>query len=131
MPIYEYECGKGHVFEKMVSISGPDPSTCEVSGCRSKPKRLMSASGFILKGSGWYASDYPSDTRRQGLESEAKAANGGGDGGHSCNTGCSHGAPNVAEASTDALGKELKKTATTNPYKSGKKKRKSPAKTKS
>jgi putative FmdB family regulatory protein len=132
MPIYEYECGKGHVFEKMVSINGPEPSTCEMDGCRSKPKRLISASGFILKGSGWYSSDYPSASRQQAMDAEAKAANGGGDGGgHTCGSGCGHGAPNAAEASTDAIGKELKKSASTNPYKAGKKKSKSSAKAKS
>lgn len=78
MPIYEYECSKGHTFELMVPINGSDPKTCIEDGCRSKPRRVISASGFILKGSGWYTTDYPSEARKKGWEQEGKAANAGG-----------------------------------------------------
>jgi putative FmdB family regulatory protein len=73
MPIYEYECKKcGSIFEAMQKISAKPLKTCEVNGCKGKVQRLVSASGFILKGSGWYATDYPSDSRKQGWESESK-----------------------------------------------------------
>ena len=128
MPIYEYECSKGHAFELMVSINGPDPKTCIVDGCRSKPKRMVSASGFILKGDGWYQSDYPSEARKQGLDQDAKAAN--PDAGHTCSSGCSHkskgGNPYTDEAATPpkALTEPIKKPKEKNPYSGSKKKKK-------
>ncbi len=128
MPIYEYECSKGHVFELMVSINGPDPKTCQVDGCRSKARRLVSASGFILKGNGWYATDYPSEARKQGWEKEKKAAGGGGDNGHTCGSGCSHGS-GTEKASTPAARAEAPKTPKEkNPYSGGAKKSKTKAK---
>ncbi len=134
MPIYEYECGKGHQFELMVSISGPDPKTCIVDGCRSKPKRMVSASGFILKGSGWYATDYPSDSRKQGIDNEAKAANSSADAGHTCGSSCSHGirgdgGPTDESAPPPkALTEPIKKTPKEkNPYSGGSKKKKKKA----
>lgn len=77
MPIYEYECDKcGVVFEAMQAISAKPLKTCNGLGCddkdNGKVRRLVSASGFILKGSGWYTSEYPSEARKQGWEKESK-----------------------------------------------------------
>jgi putative FmdB family regulatory protein len=77
MPIYEYECDKcGAVFEAMQAISAKPLKTCNGLGCENndngKVRRLVSASGFILKGSGWYTSEYPSEARKQGWEKDSK-----------------------------------------------------------
>ena len=77
MPIYEYECDKcGAVFEAMQAISAKPLKTCNGLGCddkdNGKVRRLVSASGFILKGSGWYTSEYPSEARKQGWEKDSK-----------------------------------------------------------
>ena len=75
MPIYEYECEKcKSVFEAMQSISAKPLKTCNKSSCKGKVHRLVSASGFIFKGSGWFTSEYPSDARKKGWESESKGA---------------------------------------------------------
>ena len=84
MPIYEYECDKcGVTFEAMQGISAKPLKTCNGLGCddkdNGKVRRIVSASGFILKGSGWYASDYPSEDRKKGWEKESKQHKGGGD----------------------------------------------------
>ena len=72
MPIYEYECVKcGGVFELIHSVSADPPKKCETKGCKGKPRRMVSAGGFILKGDGWYANDYPSESRKRGWESES------------------------------------------------------------
>ena len=70
MPIYEYECLKcGGVWEVMQKRDDPPPAKHD--GCGSKKvRRVMSASAFILKGDGWYVTDYPSAARKKGLESE-------------------------------------------------------------
>ena len=77
MPIYEYECEKCNAtFEAMQSVSAKPLKTCDGLGCNDngngKVHRLVSASGFILKGSGWYTSDYPSEARKKGWESESQ-----------------------------------------------------------
>jgi putative FmdB family regulatory protein len=73
MPIYEYECEKCKtVFEAMQSISAKPLKKCAKSNCKGKVHRLVSASGFIFKGSGWFTSEYPSDARKKGWESESQ-----------------------------------------------------------
>jgi len=72
MPIYEYECVKcGGVFELIHAVSADPPKKCETKGCKGKPRRMVSAGGFILKGDGWYVTDYPSESRKKGWESES------------------------------------------------------------
>ena len=73
MPIYEYECEKCNTtFEAMQSVSAKPLKKCSILACKGKVHRLVSASGFILKGSGWYTSDYPSEARKKGWESEGQ-----------------------------------------------------------
>ena len=76
MPIYEYECEKCKTtFEAMQSVSAKSLKTCNKSSCKGKVHRLVSASGFIFKGSGWFTSEYPSDARKKGWESEGQNTN--------------------------------------------------------
>ena len=61
MPIYEYECPTCGRFEVMQKISDPALSscpTCQGAGRNNAVQRLVSASAFHLKGSGWYKTDY-------------------------------------------------------------------------
>jgi putative FmdB family regulatory protein len=58
MPIYGYQCQAcHHEFELMQKMSDPAPTACPVCG---KPdvRKQLSAAGFQLKGSGWYATDF-------------------------------------------------------------------------
>jgi putative FmdB family regulatory protein len=69
MPTYEYECLKcKRVFEIRQRISEPALTVCDV--CGGEVRRLLSAAPFILKGGGWYVTDYPSESRKQALKSE-------------------------------------------------------------
>ena len=61
MPIYEYRCEKCGVFEVTQRITEPSLKRCPT--CKRKVERLMSRSSFVLKGSGWYATDYASSGR--------------------------------------------------------------------
>lgn len=57
MPIYEYRCGAcEHVFEKLMAIGAAAPD-CPSCG-HEDVQKLVSAAGFILKGSGWYKDHY-------------------------------------------------------------------------
>jgi putative FmdB family regulatory protein len=58
MPIYEYRCGEcGQDHEVLQKVSEPPLTECPACG---KPalKKQLSAAGFQLKGSGWYATDF-------------------------------------------------------------------------
>jgi len=58
MPLYEYECGAcGHRFEIIQKFS--DQPITECPNCRGALRKLQSAPAFQLKGTGWYATDYP------------------------------------------------------------------------
>jgi len=58
MPLYEYRCAKcGNVFEVIQKFSDAPLTVHEA--CGGTVERLISRSGFALKGSGWYATDYP------------------------------------------------------------------------
>jgi putative FmdB family regulatory protein len=61
MPIYEFKCEFcSNIDEHLMKISDPNPEKC--SKCGGKVNKIMSRSSFSLKGSGWYATDYKSDT---------------------------------------------------------------------
>lgn len=59
MPVYEYECEScGRRFEVMQKFSDPEVSECQF--CSSKVRKILAPTAFVLKGTGWYASDYAS-----------------------------------------------------------------------
>ena len=75
MPTYEYQCEKcQRVFEVRQRITEPALTTCKV--CGGHVKRLLSPAPFILKGEGWYVTDYPSEARKKAKEAEKPAVNG-------------------------------------------------------
>jgi len=76
MPIYEYRCGTcGEVFEVIRSITNEAPAPCKSCGGE-ETERLISQSSFVLKGTGWYKTDYGS-SGSAGTESKSPAANQG------------------------------------------------------
>jgi putative FmdB family regulatory protein len=69
VPTYEYECRQcGRTFEVRQRITAEPLERCE--HCGGPLQRLLSPAPFILKGEGWYVTDYPSQARKQGLEAE-------------------------------------------------------------
>jgi putative FmdB family regulatory protein len=108
MPIYEYDCPTCGTFEEMQKFSDPVLTVCPKG--HTGVERRISASGFILKGSGWYATDYA----RKG---------GGGDGAkpNGASTGKSEAAPS-GDARSSAESKpstETKASPETRPAKTG------------
>lgn len=73
VPTYEYECPKcPRVFEVKQRITEPALGVCE--RCGGPVHRLLSATPFILKGGGWYVTDYPSEARKQASKSETTSS---------------------------------------------------------
>lgn len=102
MPTYEYHCdGCGRDFEIKQRISEDPLTTCEK--CGGHVRRLISPAPFILKGQGWYVTDYPSASRKQAMESEksgAKAAPAGDKGGSEKSASSTDGASTSSSASS-------------------------------
>lgn len=70
MPTYEYRCPKGHEFEKFQRMS--DPPVAECPECGAEAERLLSAGGGLLfKGSGFYITDYRSDSYKKAAEKDS------------------------------------------------------------
>ena len=73
VPTYEYECPKcPRVFEVRQRISEPALTTCDA--CGGPIHRLLAAAPFILKGGGWYVTDYPSESRKKALSGESSTS---------------------------------------------------------
>ena len=80
MPIYEYRCGAcGQEHEVLQKVSEPLLVKCPACG-KPKLQKLLSAAGFHLKGSGWYATDFkgggkkkPEEKKPEQKESKTEA----------------------------------------------------------
>ncbi|MFU2211042.1 FmdB family zinc ribbon protein [Solidesulfovibrio sp. C21] len=60
MPIYEYKCDKcGKISEILQKHFDVDEAPCEA--CGAPAHRIMSNTSFVLKGTGWYVTDYKSN----------------------------------------------------------------------
>ncbi len=57
MPIYEYRCPNGHVFELFQKIGDAAPAKCEVCG-EGPLERVLYPVAVHFKGSGFYTTDY-------------------------------------------------------------------------
>lgn len=82
MPTYEYVCEKcGHEFEKFQSMADKPLAVCPEDLCAKKrwgrgkvSKRISAGAGLIFKGSGFYITDYRSDSYKEAAKKESTAA---------------------------------------------------------
>lgn len=74
MPTYDYECPRcGCRFEKFESITAPPAGKCP--SCGTPAKRLIGAgAGLIFKGSGFYTTDYRSDSYKKAAARDKEPA---------------------------------------------------------
>ncbi|MFZ5555783.1 MAG: FmdB family zinc ribbon protein [Pseudomonadota bacterium] len=88
MPIYEYRCQScGFQKEFLQKVGEPLLTTCPDCGQEAFQK-LLSAAGFQLKGSGWYATDFKGGAGKPKTESSESASTG-----HGCAAGACGCAP--------------------------------------
>ncbi len=72
MPIYEYICdGCGYEFEELQGMSELPVEVCPKCGAR-QVRRKMSVSGFHLKGTGWYVTDFKNSGKGSGGSGSSK-----------------------------------------------------------
>jgi putative FmdB family regulatory protein len=75
MPIYEYKCNKCGVFEVMQKITEAPLKKCPT--CKGKAERQISSTSFVLKGTGWYVTDYARKDSGAAKSESAESANNG------------------------------------------------------
>jgi putative FmdB family regulatory protein len=77
VPIYEYRCPNGHVFELFKRMSDPAPEKCEVCGA-SPVELVLYPVAIHYKGSGFYSTDYGKGGKRKAAAGESTASESGG-----------------------------------------------------
>lgn len=76
MPIYEYECNDcGHKLEAIQKFSDDPLRDCP-DCAEGELRKLVSAVGFRLKGSGWYETDFKSGNKRNVVDSAKQPTSG-------------------------------------------------------
>lgn len=82
MPIYEYSCQAcGHALEALQKHSDEPLTDCPECG-RPDLRKLVSAAGFVLKGGGWYVTDFRDKGKKAGGQAADKGETKG-----ACGTG--------------------------------------------
>jgi len=71
MPIYEYKCEKcGEEHEVMQKMTEKPLTVCQ--SCGGRLKKMISNTSFVLKGSGWYVTDYADKNRKNSAKEGAE-----------------------------------------------------------
>ncbi len=75
MPTYDYQCDAcGHEFELFQSMTAPVKRKCPACGKNKLQRLIGTGAGVIFKGSGFYETDYRSDSYKKAAESDSKPA---------------------------------------------------------
>ena len=74
MPIYEYKCENGHVFDVMQKMSEDPLTTCVE--CGAPVRKVLQPVGISFKGSGFYSTDYNSKKGPKETTSTESSTNG-------------------------------------------------------
>src|SRR5881394_4060533 len=88
MPTYEYVCSKcEHQFDVFQAITEKPLTVCPKDKCGMKSwgkgnikRGIVSGAGILFKGSGFYATDYRSESYKEAAKKESPAPSTGGDG---------------------------------------------------
>jgi putative FmdB family regulatory protein len=100
MPLYEYKCPNGHLFEAIHGMTEDGPSVCEVCG-EAPLQRVLYPVAVHYKGSGFYSTDY-------GRKKKAAAKDGGSS---SDSSDSSSSSDSSGSGSSETKGGESKKAA--------------------
>jgi putative FmdB family regulatory protein len=109
MPIYEYECPNCGVLEVIQKASDPvlkECPACEERGKKSPVTKIVSASSFHLKGTGWYKTDYTSNSTSGAAKNASNSAG-------ETETKNAENTPTTTETKTPEPKKEEKKVPST------------------
>ena len=94
LPIYEYKCPKGHVFEVFQKMTDPPQEVCVTCG-EGPVQRVLYPVAVHFKGSGFYSTDYGRGSRKQSRDEKSESA------GEKSDKGDKKDVKKVAESSSD------------------------------
>jgi putative FmdB family regulatory protein len=80
VPIYEFKCPEGHVFELFQRMSDPAPDACPVCG-KGPLEKVLYPVAVHFKGSGFYSTDYGRGSRKRESAKESDSASTSDEGG--------------------------------------------------
>jgi putative FmdB family regulatory protein len=100
VPIYEYKCPNGHLFEVFHGMTEDGPTACEVCG-EGPLQRVLHPVAVHYKGSGFYSTDY--GRKSKGGSKEGSSSDSSGSGGSDSGSG--------SGSSSGSSGGETKKAA--------------------
>jgi len=92
MPIYEYKCENGHVFDVMQKLAEEPLTSCVE--CGAPVRKVLHPVGISFKGSGFYSTDYSKKSVKEPASKDSSATSTNGD--------SSSGSEKSAEKSADA-----------------------------
>jgi len=113
MPLYEYECERGHRFERIVKFSDPPIEICPE--CGGVVHKLMSSPAIQFKGSGFYINDYARKGGEGKDSKETKSAKSSSEGGESKDSKDSKETKTEKAATTESSSETKSKTETSSP----------------
>jgi putative FmdB family regulatory protein len=70
MPTYEYKCAQGHTFERFQRMTEAPVDRCPTCGSPAE-RQLSAGAGLLFKGSGFYITDYRSESYKKAAAAEA------------------------------------------------------------
>jgi putative FmdB family regulatory protein len=101
MPIYEYRCDNGHIFEVMQKMTDDPVSVC--STCEAPVQRVFHPVAVHFKGKGFYNTDYGTKRRNRELERSGK------DGADKSSSSSSSDSSGSSSSSSDSSGSSASK----------------------
>jgi putative FmdB family regulatory protein len=86
MPVYEYKCPNGHLFEVIHGMTEPSPTACEVCG-EGPLQRVLHPVAVHYKGSGFYSTDYGRKQKAVAKDGSSSDSSSSSDSGKSSDSG--------------------------------------------
>jgi putative FmdB family regulatory protein len=110
MPIYEYKCPNGHLFEVFHGMTEEGPAVCEVCG-EGPLQVVLHPVAVHYKGSGFYSTDYGRKGKKPVKEGSSESSSSSSSSGDSSSSGGSSGSSGSSESSGSSSSGDAKKSS--------------------
>ena len=110
MPLYEYKCPNGHLFEVIHGMTEPSPQKCEVCGA-SPLERVLHPVAVHYKGSGFYSTDYGRGGKAGGGDKSESGSSSSSESGSKDSSSSSDGGSKSDSKSSDSKSSDSKSSS--------------------